>query len=148
LVIAAIAFVVIGVTAYMLSQPRKGTVEWHRRGYLRAGGQIFEVSLMDRFTQFVHEFTGVPSNGDGEEEVFDLHMRFLVATGVLISTEFTIQNEDWVQVATNAFNEAKVRIPPERGRYWYVTGKEKSLWVVSLPEDVSVWKELIKKWDN
>jgi len=41
--------VVIGVAVYFLSQPRKGTVEWHRRGYSetfhrgRAAAKLMEV---------------------------------------------------------------------------------------------------------
>ena len=36
LVIGAFAAVVIGVAALVLSQPRKGTVEYHKEEYLRA----------------------------------------------------------------------------------------------------------------
>ena len=36
LVMGAIAAVVIGVAAYFLSQPRKDSVEYHKRAYLRA----------------------------------------------------------------------------------------------------------------
>lgn len=81
LVIGAIAAVVIGVAAYVLSQPRKGTVEWHRRGYLRAVEQVFEESLLERVTHIVENVAGIPLSGDGQEEAFNQHMRFLVTTG-------------------------------------------------------------------
>ena len=137
---------VIGLAAYVLSQPEKGTVEWHRRAYLTWLEQPDEGdSMLKRFSGAAEDLTGFRFTGDPPEQTVDDHLRFLLATGVLVSTVFPIRDEEWLKVATKALTEAKLRIPPERGRYWYLTGNETSLWVVSLPEDAPVWVELINK---
>jgi hypothetical protein len=47
-VIGAIAVVVIGVVVYFLSQPREGTVEWHKREYLKALERLSQNTWKDK----------------------------------------------------------------------------------------------------
>jgi hypothetical protein len=46
LLIGAIAVVVIGVTAYILSQPGKQTVEWHKEQWIKANEKTPVTQLM------------------------------------------------------------------------------------------------------
>src|SRR5687767_13758202 len=49
LIIGAIAAVVIGVAAYVLSEPKEGTVEWHKAGYLKERKKIERRTVLDQF---------------------------------------------------------------------------------------------------
>ena len=48
LVIGAMAVVVIGVIAFVLSQPKDGTVEWHKREYASVVRKLERKTLADR----------------------------------------------------------------------------------------------------
>jgi hypothetical protein len=146
LVIGAIAAVLIGVAAYILSQPKKGTVEWHKSAYLKElEGFGQPTSLLDRVVGAIEGVTGVTLSPNGPQDALDQHLHFLLSTGVVVSTVFPLRNEDWFEIATNTVAEAGARIPRPRLRYVYMTGNETSLWVVSLPEGAPVWVELINK---
>ena len=53
--------VVIGVAAYMVSQPKQGSVEWHKRRYLRAFDLTYHLTLKDRTVDFCRRVAGLPA---------------------------------------------------------------------------------------
>src|SRR5688500_7864821 len=85
LVIGAIAAMLIGVAAYVLSQPKEGTLEWHKREYKshmrRIGG---ERTLFDRIRS---EF-GLPRRPDRHLE----HRRALIDLGYLEERNIILTN--------------------------------------------------------
>lgn len=53
--IAVIAVVILGLFLYVLSQPKKGSVEWHKRAYLAAWKRLNLDDWRSRFARFLND---------------------------------------------------------------------------------------------
>jgi hypothetical protein len=96
LIIGAIAVVVIGVAVYFLSQPKEGTVEWHKRQYLKAFERITQTTWKDKLQRVYRRILRQPPpdseafRSDGE--AFDHHLASLVRFGYLQETRVSLTN--------------------------------------------------------
>jgi len=93
LVIGAIAVLVMGVATYMLSQPKKGTVEWHEKEYLRCSkGPRLErvVNFVKRRIGMEPSYRGMP---EAQMERERHHRRALIDLGYLVESEFVLSNQ-------------------------------------------------------
>jgi hypothetical protein len=82
LVIGAIVLLVIGVAAYMLSQPRKGTVEYHKVEFLRA-------TKLGPMTSYLEEMGVI---NDPKRSRREFHRQQLLKAGYLTTATFVISN--------------------------------------------------------
>jgi hypothetical protein len=89
LVIGAIAVVVIGVAAYLLSQPKVGNLEYHKREYLKANKVLLSPgSVSIRFAPgFVEDFFL-----DRHARSFTFHQEALIDAGFLTKVWFVVSN--------------------------------------------------------
>jgi len=86
--IGAMAVAVIGVAAYFLSQPRKGTLEYHKKGFLRAKnswllGKWLAKPAMSRLNRVYCQYKA-------ERAVF--HEEALIELGFLHYRTFALSN--------------------------------------------------------
>ena len=56
--IGLLAVVVIGVMAFILSQPKRGSIEWHKREYLDAWKRLNEGTFADKVKQILNRIAG------------------------------------------------------------------------------------------
>jgi hypothetical protein len=105
LLIGAIAVVVIGVAAYFLSQPRKGSVEYHKREYLRINKRGSSVPWVDRRSvpHIVGSFYGWRLSRQS-----DFHYSALIEAGYLRKSVFMISNSP----ALDVLQAARIEWPP------------------------------------
>jgi hypothetical protein len=84
LVIAAIAVLVVGPVAYLLSLPRNGSVEWHKREYLKArdGSRLVNNLKADWYRMGGPRPKPRAKNPDTVAEM-EIHERALIALGYM-----------------------------------------------------------------
>jgi hypothetical protein len=113
--IAAIAAGVIGVAAYVLSQPKEGTVEWHKREYLDAmrwrWSDRLEV-MWDRVTDKSNRRYRVFHPEDLKRR--NAHQAALVRLGYLQERTFYLTNRSAGEVASSAAKAAEAIFSDER----------------------------------
>jgi len=90
LVMGAVAAVVIGVTVYFLSQPKKGTVEWHKKEYLKAADRLAVNTWKYKLKRVYRRIAKRPPPGSWDADayrsdvkVFEQHQASLVRLGYL-----------------------------------------------------------------
>ena len=90
LVMGAVAAVVIGVTVYFLSQPKKGTVEWHKKEYLKAADRLAVNTWKHKLKRVAFRVTGrlLRDSWDADAyrsdvKAFEQHQASLVRLGYL-----------------------------------------------------------------
>jgi hypothetical protein len=85
----------VGVVGYVLSQPRKGSLEWHKREYLRAWKRVTGSTLRDRIQYVYFSSTKKPEKVWGQPkdlEKFFTNQAVLVQLGYLEARQFTVTN--------------------------------------------------------
>src|SRR5687768_4528612 len=155
LVIGAIAAVVIGVAAYMLSQPKEGTLEWHKAGYLKERKKIERRTLVDQFERWyvkirkprIYTFRSV------SDDEFKTHTEALIRLGFLEAKRIRVTNAPGQ--FSRMLDAGLTRIPAERRLFTQVlTGPTLGphALVVSFPDfvdvlapkqDMALWERLI-----
>jgi hypothetical protein len=81
----------IGITAYKLSQPKKGTIEWHKKEYLSAFKQPWTKQAQNLWNRV----RGKPQSVSytlGQFARAEGHQRALITLGYLEEREFVISN--------------------------------------------------------
>jgi hypothetical protein len=101
--IGAIAALVIGVAVYFLSQPKKGTVEWHKKEYLKAADRLAVNTWKHKLKRVAFRVTGrlLRDSWDADAyrsdvKAFEQHQASLVRLGYLQEGRVSL---------TNAFSE-------------------------------------------
>jgi hypothetical protein len=158
MVIGSLATVMIGVVVLMISQPKEGTVERHKREYLAAIDRIIAKDVGNRFTGFAARRTGMPLLLDttGAElqpdiAALETHKKVLCDSGVLAERTFLLTNLPPAQMALMAAGGARRIVDPKRMRF--VVFKADPNWatnqltVVCARGDIVKFEELIRKAD-
>jgi hypothetical protein len=158
LVIGAIAAVVIGVGAFVLSPPKEGTVEWHKAGYLKERKKIERRTLVDQFERLYvkirkpRNYTFRKVSGDELKK----HTDALVRLGFLEAKRIRVTNEPGHFSVSAGF----ARIPEDRRLFTQVlTGPALTLprqpvivfpnfvEVIAPKQDMAWWERLIHEAD-
>jgi hypothetical protein len=121
LVIGAIAVLVISIAAYVLSQPRKGTVEYHKRKYLEAG--VPQWALVKGVPGFVRHFYERRFS-----HAFEFHRRALIDGGYLRESVFVVSNAS----AGNVMRTVQTQLPE------YIREFTSMTWFASDPNAITV----------
>ena len=159
LIIGAIVAVVIGVAVYFLSQPKQGTVEWHKREYFSTLERVYGQRLIDRVRQATYRKTGWawvrPTQMlDHREQLrakIESHRAALVASGYIVEHKFPLTN-------VSAFKDTVLAKRPNQGGAWkrdtrpFLTcviklSHEGSVSVIGPPEDMGFWQNAIRQAD-
>ena len=138
LLIGAIAAVVIGVAAYFLSQPRKGTVEYHKRKYAEAWeAEVPAWVLKKGVPGVVKEFYQ-----RRRTHQLDFHRNALIDSGYLKQSVFVISNSAALSVWRTAAHDLLVVVPKEVWNFSWIqqTNMNTNTLMVCVPRD---WFEKI-----
>jgi hypothetical protein len=137
LVIGALAAIVIGFAAYVLSQPKEGTVEWHKRRYEKEMHRIDgKGTLFDRIRS---EF-GLPSRPSRHME----HRQALIDLGYLEERQIILTNNPegfsaaLIQWATN-------ELP--RDRLWAFGVRSNVMFIRAERHNMKKWEEAVRRID-
>lgn len=99
-VVAGLVALAVGAGAYLLSQPKKGTVEWHKKEYFSTLEQKYGQRLIDRARRSTYQRTGwrwLLSTQTVNERVklqakIDAHREALVRSGYIVERIFTVND--------------------------------------------------------
>jgi hypothetical protein len=154
LVIGAIAVVVIGVAAYTLSQPKEGTVEWHKDRYLKARQDLERRTIRDCWERFYvrirkpHTYQWRVISGDELRR----HQMALIKLGYLERKRVDVTNHLAGQLHS-ILAEGRELIPRERGPFAMlsappeITFPIEGVEVVAPRQDMPLWNRLIYEAD-
>ena len=160
LIIGAIAAVVIGVAAYMLSQPEEGTVAWHKMEYLRAQDDLAGRTLPKQVKRLIQRlrfrigFVPKPTIAtpvkvkDGE---LQKHQSALIQLGFLEAKTIYISQPLGARV-DSIVAETRTIIPEKRRQFAQLSTAPtltvpSFVTIVAPREDIPVWEKLIRKAD-
>jgi hypothetical protein len=153
IIIGLLAVVVSGVVAFFVSQPKKGSVEWHKREYLAAMNHWMGRSLGDRVKQLSAKVFGVPGPelGRGRWSKVEFHRKALIEVGYLEERTFRLSNAVPKRVFAVVMKAAENVIPEERrGLVTIMSGGNRPTSPVAIicpRQDTAKWEELIRKAD-
>jgi hypothetical protein len=155
IVIGLLAVVVIGVVAFFLWQPKKGSVEWRKKEYLAARKRLFNDTWADRMRTVYHRITKTPHSrrqiSAAEWDELTRRMqeswRSLVALGYLKRHEFYLAHQPKSR-AHLLERAALTQFPPDA--IWSVgggEGAENLLVVYATSNDLPKWQKLVGRFD-
>ena len=155
IIIGLLAVVVIGVVAFYLSQPKKGSVEWHKREYLGARKRLFNDTWADRMRSFYYRIAKTPhsrrqlSAAEWDELTRRMQESWeaLVALGYLNRHEFYLAHQPKSR-AHLLEKAALAQFPPDA--IWSVgggAGAENLLVIYATSNDLPKWRNLIGRFD-
>ena len=132
IIIGLLAVVVIGVVVFFLSQPKKGTVEWHKREYLGAWKILREETWAARIKAIYYRVTKAvrptPIWGDQEEQAegkLRSNQTALIRLGYFAQHRVALSNRSSMQLL-NDF----MKTPPgqrqlvQRGQWRWIDAQE------------------------
>jgi hypothetical protein len=155
ILIGLLAAVLIGVVAFFVSQPKQGTLKWHKREYLAAMDRWTGTSFGQRFRQISAQLFGVTLQPEirrdlAEKVVF--HRRALIEAGYLEQRAFTLTNGLPKDVATRASMAAQTVLPAETRQFVvFMCGNNQRagpLTIICVRQDIAKWEELVRKADT
>lgn len=133
----------LAVTAAALTGPPKGTVEWHKREYVRArnGSQVVGV-----FQEVRKTITGRSASQPLDIERIRTHLTALVKLGYLEERMFCVSNrppEDVIDTLLHTLS-----IPNELSDFGGMSDiGTNSITVIGLRENMFKWEKLIREAD-
>ena len=138
-----------GTAVFFFSQPKKGSVEWHKREYLAAVDRIYGNTLMGKIRRFGTPLIPVPIPATPESEYRNLrhHRAALIESGFLQEKEFVISNTNTLKVLTNITAKLyplKEDDPFTEGGLAVREGQTMIV-VIGLPGEMAKFEELIRK---
>jgi hypothetical protein len=150
IVIGLLAVVVIGVMAYFVSQPqpKRGSVEWHKREFVRArDGKPMMLRLRaawDRFTSHGNKWRA--ADYWRRSEGMQSNRTALIRLGYLEERTFVVSNRPVNEVISNAWFNAATNIDVDFIRVNTRRGTN-MIEVSTVRGDISKWEELIRNAD-
>jgi len=127
-VVIAVAAAVLIVIAFFLSQPRRGSIEWHRREYLAAANRLAENRFVDRLKRALYRTMGKTPGKPQTARVetanavrIEEHRKALVQLGYLVENQFALKYRAVDQIK-GPFASTLVK-PPDviNGQLWIST---------------------------
>ena len=136
----------IGVVVFLVSGPKRGTVEWHKREYLAELDRLHgKESLVKRFVRGIYEWTGLGQPIGQTDRGVVAQENALIKLGYLERREFILTNLPTGNAVQAIGREAATAIP---GLCRITTGEKTNVVVVTaLREDMPKWDVLIRKLD-
>jgi type II secretory pathway component GspD/PulD (secretin) len=147
-VIGVTAALVIGVAAYVLSQPRKGTVEWHMAKYLAAakaetpGWRLRSKIAFYRITG--RDLRDVTTRSG---QLLNLHRQALLGLGYLSQHRVILTNDSPAHAAW-AFLDNGGGHHALRQKFVGVWLETNALVLVAPATNITEWESLIRKLDE
>ena len=154
-IIGLLAVVVIGVVAFWVSQPKKGSVEWNKREYLAVRKRLFNDTWVDRMRTVYYRIAKTPYSRRqiGAAEYDDLIRRMQESWGSLVDLGYLKRHEFYLahQLKSRAHllvKAAMTQFPPDA--LWSVDGSqepENLLVIYTTSNDLPKWRKLVGRLD-
>jgi hypothetical protein len=148
LVIAAVVMAVITVAAYVVSQPRKGTVEYHQKAYFEGHGPIRQW-LVAHGPERISE--AIVMRG---RRRLQHHRQALIRLGYLAEPTFTVSNAPPETVLSRirpswcSFGRSLDLLPEEVDvSYYHAVAGTNFVTICCIQKDVDLYKSAISKAD-
>jgi hypothetical protein len=154
LVIGAVAALLFGVGAHIISQPKQGTVEWHKDQYLRAQKKLERRTILDCLERFYvrvrkpQNYTWRTVSGDELQR----HQAALTKLGFLEKKRVEVKNH-LAGHLHSILAEGRQVIPEEREPFTQlavppaITIPIEGVELVAPGQDIPLWIRLIKEAD-
>jgi len=154
-----IGFIVIvggAIAVAILSGPRRGTVQWHKREFSTAMDRLEGNRSIDRLSRLWGKITGRPVTWEiGAEEgqalilKLDEHRIALIEHGYLIEQKVGTTNNAITVSMRCAMNQERM-IPKEHREFAWIADAAQTNWVtvIGRREDLPKWEEMIRKLDG
>lgn len=147
-----VAVAAIGVVAFVVSQPKRGSVEWHKREYISSFNGMLERRFKDKVKRLYVRVTKrrVPPMSDSERMVFEKDVnaqrKALADLGYIVDRTFTISNCPVIAVVDALMLPANVSKAGGPFTVAVVVNADRIL--ISGPgTDVPKWEALIRRMD-
>lgn len=156
IIIGLLAVVVIGVVAFYISQPKKGSVEWHAREYEGLLRRIEGKTLKHRCARVwaaIRRASVPPPLTFKERQALlkelSKQQRIVIRCGYLIERRFVITNYDARVLEARMSREWNSSLPSNRVYHTWLAGARGAdiLVVVGQPKDMPFWEKMIGKAD-
>jgi len=142
IIIGLLALVVVtGMGAFFVSQPERGTVEWHKREYLASVDRIYG----DAFLMRIRRIYSPPSMNDAG--AMRRHKEALIDLGWMQRREFVISH--W----TKRMRLVVAQLNPQKGKNPYTEASIElrdgplRVLVTALAAEMPRWEKLIREAD-
>ena len=154
IVIGLLILSAIGIAVFFFSQPKKGTVEWHKREYVGAWKRLHQETLMDDAKRFVYWIAGGRSpvivRTGSEYGAFRAQVHSnrcaLINYGYVCERTFYLTNSSAVKVfSTQSFRDAW-----RNARREFLDAETPGTNVIAIMatrEDMTVFADAIRKAD-
>jgi len=157
-VIGVLAIIGAGVLLFALSQPKRGSVEWHKREYVDARMRLagYKRSVADHLRRGYARITGSPPRGLAFDEEVTLRKKVLNHEAALLEMGFLAKREvtgaEW-----NSINVVR-RLNSKEGIARHASGRFKGadisseetnvfIELTAPSNDLPTWERLIRKAD-
>jgi hypothetical protein len=155
IIIGLLAVVVIGVGVFFLSQPKKGSVEYHKREYLATLDKLFGRRWVDRVWSYLDKAGArrerlSSEEKDGLELRLVRHQRSLIDLGFLVERQFPVSNVSASNVQREISWTWLSRLGEERTLFTWVKGNPgttNTVRVIGRAEHMPFWESLIGEFD-
>jgi hypothetical protein len=162
IVIGALILIAAGATAYLLSQPEHGTVEWHKKEYLRARQELEGRTLRKQIHRHIQRlrvrvgFTPKrepailrPVKLKGSE--LQKHELALIRLGFLEAKTVHVSKPLGAKV-DSILDETRAFIPEKRRQFTHLSAAPtlsvpSFVRVVAPREDIGIWEDVIQRAD-
>lgn len=147
LIIGAVAVVVIGVAAYLVSQPKEGTVEWHKREYRRACERLYRNTLIDKVRAICGRVIRIgPRSTEKEPEIIRHHEQALIKARYFSERKFALTNDatDVMARLGMLLIKASTNLTGYPSVQW---ASISSIRVVGPAKDIPLWEEMVRQAD-
>ena len=140
---------VVGVVVFFVSQPRKGSLEWHEQKYERLMREIEGRTLKHRGLVLWRKATGTRMSSrdlDRTDQIKQMleHWRSLLECGYFVERRFVVKDAD---ARAKISVEWKNMIPKNRQNYTQLCGvvDTDALLVIGRPKDMPLWEHIIRE---
>jgi hypothetical protein len=129
-VIGLLAMGVVGVAVFFISQPRKGSVEWHKREYTAAANRLAENRLVDRLKSAFYRVTGRARGGNpAARESRDVarmeeHRKALVQLSYFTEKQFALKYRAVDQMKIPLARASIKSLGVINGQLWMSNGRD------------------------
>jgi hypothetical protein len=146
--IAVLAIVGVGILAHALTEPKEGSIEWHKREYFKARGQ--NGSMIRNFLRVVWSKINPRAAEPPQENIdrMDSHYEALMKLGYLEEKAFLVSNRTSLAVAdTLFFTHTNVFADKDVAFSRIDIGGTNIISIISPRDEMYKWERLIREAD-
>ena len=143
IIIGLLILSVIGIAVFFVSQPERGSVEWHKREYLRAE----EWSRVERWIHINAPYKLEKAQARRKSEQRERHLKALFELGYLEERVFVLSNSLTKERANAFWTLHDVFTNDALGVSCIRDMGTNTITVVGLREQMPQWQEAIRKMD-